>query len=96
MGWQNVRLDPAGMAAVLKSAEVRSAISEIAVRVDAAVGTVEIGRDVADVVTDDYTTDRAASSVTIRHPRGRAIEARDGVLAKAAAAAGLEVRMRSS
>lgn len=48
----------------------------------------------ADVVVDDYTTDRAASSVTIRHPRGRLWAVRDGIFTRAAAARGLEVRTR--
>lgn len=48
-----------------------------------------------DVVVDDYTTDRAASSVTIRDVRGMIYQIRDGLLTRAAAAAGLEVRERT-
>lgn len=48
----------------------------------------------ADVVVDTYTTDRSAASVTIRDVRGLTWEVRDGVLSRAAAAAGLEVRRR--
>lgn len=48
----------------------------------------------ADVVVDDYMTDRAASSVTIRDVRGRIWQVRDGVLTRAASAAGLEVTER--
>lgn len=48
----------------------------------------------ADIVVDDYTTDRAASSVTIRDVRGRIWQVRDGVLTRAAAAVGLEVTER--
>jgi hypothetical protein len=47
-----------------------------------------------EVVVDEYTTDRAAASVTIRDVRGRLWEVRDGVLTRAAAAQGLEVRRR--
>lgn len=49
----------------------------------------------ADVVVDDYMTDRAASSVTIRDVRGRIWQVRDGVLTRAAASAGLEVTERN-
>jgi hypothetical protein len=45
-----------------------------------------------DIVVDDYTTDRVASSVTIREPQALLLQARDGTLTRAAAAAGLEVR----
>lgn len=47
-----------------------------------------------DVVVDSYTTDRAAAAVTIREPQALLLEARDGLLTRAAAAAGLEVRSR--
>lgn len=43
------------------------------------------------VVVDDYTTDRAASSVTIRDVRGKNAETKQGALSRAASAAGLEV-----
>lgn len=85
---QQVRLDREGVQKVLKSAGVRRAVRRLAV---------EIADDVsgnhpdADVVVDDYTTDRAASSVTIRDVRGRIWQARDGVLTRAAASAGLQV-----
>lgn len=45
----------------------------------------------ADVVVDDYVTDRAASSVTIRDPQAMLWQVRDGVLTRAAASVGLEV-----
>jgi hypothetical protein len=48
----------------------------------------------AEVIVDTYTTDRLAAAVTIRDVRGRAWEARDGVLTRAAAAVGLEVTSR--
>lgn len=48
----------------------------------------------ADVVVDVYQTDRAAASVTIREPEARLWQARDGILTRAAGAAGLEVRSR--
>lgn len=48
----------------------------------------------ADVVVDDYMTDRAASSVTIRDVSGKVWQVRDGVLTRAAAGVGLEVTER--
>lgn len=48
----------------------------------------------ADVVVDDYMTDRAASSVTIRDPRALIWQATEGVLTRAASAVGLEVTER--
>jgi hypothetical protein len=85
-----VKLDHAGIAAVLRSAavaqQVTAAASDIRGRVAAAVD--------GDVVLDTYVTDRAAASVTIRDVRGRVWQARDGVLTRAAASAGLEVRSR--
>ena len=86
----NFTLDSDGIEAVLLSdevAEVIDALAEaIAVDVEAALPV-----DVEEVVADSYTTDRAAASVTIKDPRGRIYQARDGVLTTAAAAAGLEV-----
>jgi hypothetical protein len=41
-----------------------------------------------------YTTDRASAAVDMDHPAGVAIEAKYGVLKKAARAAGLKVRAR--
>lgn len=90
-----VRLDSRGLDAVLHSAPVRAAVNELAHAVandvDAALPA-DLEADT--VVVDDYTTDRAAASVTIRDRRGRIWEARDGVLTRAAGAAGLEVRTR--
>lgn len=42
------------------------------------------------VVVDEYTTDRAAASVSVPAH----LQAKDGVLSRAAAAAGLEVRLK--
>jgi hypothetical protein len=85
-----VRVDNGGVRSVLRSREVAEAVNEAATHVAATV----IGRlppDAGEVVVDDYTTDRRASSVTIKDVRGRLWEARDGVLTQAAQASGLEV-----
>ncbi len=47
-----------------------------------------------EVTMEPYTTDRAAASVTIADPRGLEMQARDGVLTRAAATLGLEVRSK--
>jgi hypothetical protein len=88
----DVELDSAGIAQVLKSSEVAAAVHELAEQV---AGTVRNqAPDAEEVVVDDYTTDRAASSVTIKDARGRLWQARDGILTRAAAAQGLEVKER--
>lgn len=88
----DIRLDSAGIAKVLNSAPVAAALHDLAENVAADVRAREPDAD--DVVVDDYRTDRAAASVTIRDTRGRLWQVRDGVLSKAAAGQGLEVTER--
>lgn len=84
--------DSRGIAAILASTDFgqHAAADAIASQVRAAHPDVE-------VVVDQYTAQggrlspRPASSVTIAHPRGRGLQARDGTLTKAAAAQGLQV-----
>jgi hypothetical protein len=83
-----VELDHDGIAKILKEdmrGPVHEAALAIAARVD--VGSVTD----AEVTVRDYTTDRAASAVSIAHPAGLAIQAKYGSLTKAAAGIGLEV-----
>lgn len=87
-----VELDSAGIAQVLKSSVVAAAVHELAEQVAGGVRTQVEAED--GVVVDSYTTDRAAASVTIRDARGRLWAVRDGVLFRAAAAVGLEVKER--
>jgi hypothetical protein len=78
-----------GLGEVLKS-NMRGPVSSAASGV---AGNVNLGSVTdARVVVDDYTTDRAASSVTIAHPAGLRLQAKYGSLTRAAASAGLEVR----
>lgn len=85
-----VKLDRQGIAEYLKSQPVARVMHEVATDVER-----DLAIDpAADVVVDDYVTDRAASSVTIRDPRAKVWQARDGVLTRAAAAVGLEVTDR--
>ena len=87
---RDVTLDSAGMAELLNSDEVADLVKGVADRVATQVRGAVDARD--GVVVDTYTTDRAAASVTIRDPRARLWQARDGVLTRAVASAGLEVR----
>lgn len=85
------KLDRAGIRQLLKSREIASAVNDLARKVAAnAAHTTQAGV-VLPIVVDEYTTDRAAASVTIAHPAGIATQAKYGTLTKAAAAAGLEV-----
>lgn len=82
------RLDHDGIAAILKSPELGVVVHQAAEEV---VGN--LGVD-ADVEVEDVVTDRVVSVVTIKDPRGMVWQSRDGLLTRAAAAAGLEVRAR--
>lgn len=81
--------DSAGIAAILRTVEFgqTAAAHRIAAQVRAQHPDVE-------VVVDIYTTDRKAASVTIRDLRGRILQARHGVLTRAASSVGLEVTAR--
>lgn len=86
-----VRLDRRGIAAFLKSAEVRRLVHAEAEKIARNVRAAEPD---ADVVVDDYVTDRAASSVTVREPQALLWQARDGLMTKAAGAAGHTIRSK--
>lgn len=92
---QKIKLDHAGIEAVLKSAAVGSVVAELAEDVASRVYEVASDGEEIPVTTSRYTTDRAAAAVTMAHAAGLAKEARHGSLAKAAAASGLEVTARS-
>lgn len=82
-------LDRDGGAQVLKE-EFAEAISELALQIGAAA---DEGAKVADYSQiREYVTDRFVAAVTV--PAAR--QAKDGALTKAAAALGLEVRLRST
>lgn len=95
-------LDRAGLGAVATSSEMADVIRGLA---DAIAEHVQGEFPDADqgVVVDEYefkaTTragPRAAFSVTVRDPLARKLEAKDGLLTRAAAAEGLEVKSRVS
>lgn len=94
----NVTLNSRGMGAVAESAGVRrlveSAANEVAdnvrdqgIRVEGIPGNIELP-----VKVSVYETDRARASVTLAHPSGIAVQAKNGALTKAASAAGLSVK----
>jgi 6,7-dimethyl-8-ribityllumazine synthase len=94
----DVKLNHAGIAALLKSGEMHAlvdgAAEEIAenvrsqgVYVEGVPGNVALPV----VVSKSETTDRAHASVMIAHPSGIAVQAKHGALTRAAAAAGLSV-----
>lgn len=89
-----VRLDHAGLAQALKSAEmaeaVRARADEVAENARGQ-GLTASGGESIPVEVEEYTTDRAAASVTLAHAAGMGMQAKYGVLTKAAAEAGLEV-----
>ena len=97
----NVKLNHAGVAALLKSGEmadmVNAAAEEVAANVRAQGQTVggfegDNGDIALPVKVTPYTTDRAAATVALAHPAGIAVQAKHGALTKAAAAAGLDVQ----
>lgn len=98
----NVKLNHAGVAAILKSGEmaalVNGAAEEIAANVRAQgqkVGALEGSGEIdLPVTVSPTTTDRAHASVALAHPAGIAVQAKHGALTRAAAAAGLDVRQK--
>jgi len=87
-----IRLDHAGIRAVLNSGEVADVVEATAEAIAATVRS-EVDAENGTVV-DTYRTDRAAASVTIRDVSGKLWQVRDGVLTRAAAAQRLEVNAR--
>lgn len=92
-------LDRAGIGAVAKSPEMQTVVRQTAQQVASNVAAQHLTAGEGEPITatvDTYTTDRAAASVTVDHPAGLAMQARHGVLTRAASAAGLEVTTKSS
>lgn len=87
---QSFRLDSAGVRAVLKSQEVRTVIDDLAAEVAAHVRSAVPAGTVVEV--RGYTTDRGAATVAVLDREAMAWQARDGILTRAAGAAGLEVK----
>lgn len=90
-----IKLDRVGMAMMLKQSKVRQEITSIAEAVAAnARGNAGVAKHSAEIKVENYTTDRAASAVLIKHPIGMGIQAKYGALTQAASSQGLEVRSK--
>lgn len=94
---RRARLDRAGVRSILKSDEFFALVEAVAEEVadyaradapdvDGIPGDIELPIEV-----DVYETDRAAAAVILAHPAGIAVQAKHGLLTRAAARAGLEV-----
>lgn len=89
--------DSNGIQKVLNDGRTSDVVAAFATQI---AESVSVAHPDAEVVVDRYTTrggnltPRAAASVAILDVRGRIWQVRDGVLTKAAAAAGLEVAER--
>lgn len=98
MARPKVKLNHAGIAALLKSGGIASMTAEATAAVAANVEGVDVEGVPGDisipVETSMTTTDRAHGIVTLAHPSGMAVQAKHGLLTKAAAAAGLEVNAK--
>lgn len=83
------RLDRAGVREILKSQEVREVIDQYAGEIATNVAALVPGTSIQ---VYSYTTDRASASVVVEDVRAMGWQARDGILTRAAAFAGLEVK----
>ena len=90
-----IHIDYKAVGEILK-VNMRGPIDEMAAKVAAnAAANPDLMDDApGSVDVTAYTTDRAIAVVRINHPAGMALQAKSGVLTKAAAAAGLEVRSK--
>ena len=103
-GGLRVKLNHAELEAKLKDDDVRSVVHGLAEEVKAHVEAqgIKVGdRDGGPaeyplpVTINSQTTDRAREVVTIPHAAGIAVQAKHGVLTKAASAVGLEVKSKN-
>jgi hypothetical protein len=87
---ERFELDAAGVREILRGEEVRTLIDGLADEVAANVrALVEPGTSIE---VRGYTTDRGAATVVVADVQAMAWQARDGILTRAAGAAGLEVK----
>lgn len=90
MARSGFRRDHRGIGEILKT-QAAPLVNELAEQVRTQAASA-IDDDTVEVTVTPYTTDRSAATVTIADPDGMALQARDGVLTRAAAAVGLEVK----
>lgn len=99
MAPSKVRIDSAGLAEVLASAEVTAAIEALGTAVAAAVGTPTASGKAIPVEKRSRTAQggrlrgvRPAVDITLAHVAGMGVEAKRAPLTRAAASVGLEVK----
>lgn len=104
MSRARIKLDSRALEAILKSEEVRNELQDLAGEMKSfieghgiRVGDADGGKHEYDlpVTVESQTTDRAREVVGINHPAGMAVQAKHGVLTKAAAHVGLQVKPKS-
>lgn len=86
-----LRVDYAGVGTVLKGPDVSVLVRETATAVAEFVPDTVDG-EYLETVVEEYATDRASAQVLVKHPYAAAMQAKYGILTRAAGAAGLEVR----
>lgn len=87
---ERFELDTAGVREILRGPEVRELIDGLA---DEVAGNVRaLVPSGTTVEVRGYTTDRGAATVVVADVQAMAWQARDGILTRAAGAAGLEVK----
>jgi hypothetical protein len=86
-----LKLDSPGILEVLQSAQVAAVVEGLAETIAGSIDETARNGDPVRVLTEGYTTDRAAAAVILAHPAGLGKEAKHGTLTRAAASAGLEV-----
>ncbi|MFC0314487.1 hypothetical protein ACFQNE_02045 [Gordonia phosphorivorans] len=79
-----------GIGEILKSPEFAAQMTTMAEQIAAETDV----PDGVDVLVEAYTTDRGAAAVIIADPAGMELQATDGVLTRAAARVGLEVKAK--
>lgn len=82
------KLNPAGIAEIMQGGEMAAVVRSAADAVASGISSD------FDVFLEDYVSDRAGTTVTVSAKNAAGIEAKYGVLASAASAAGLEYRGR--
>ncbi|MBM0205040.1 hypothetical protein JNW90_19780 [Micromonospora sp. STR1s_5] len=87
-----VEVDFAGIGEVARSPEVRQMVNEAAGEIASRVRGL-VGADVP-VTVSEYSTDREAAAVTIADRRGVGLQAKHGVLTRAASGIGADIRIR--
>ncbi|MFI5985042.1 hypothetical protein ACIBEA_29775 [Streptomyces sp. NPDC051555] len=87
---EKFELDSASVRELLKGQPVRDLVDDYAQQV--ADNVKALVRDGVPVEVRRYTTDRGAATVVVADVRAMAWQARDGILTRAAAHAGLEVK----